>query len=112
MNHATLQIGDKTSVAGRISSNNSHIRPCKLLDIECENFTNGTLYLHYFDNVTAAPVTGTVPTDGFPVAANSGGTLGTPRDIMGGYAAWSSTESTFTAAGVSGSIIFLLKGGS
>lgn len=107
-----LRIGDKTSVASRLTSNNAKIRPCRIEDVHCENFTGGTLYLHYFDGLTAVPITGTVPTEGFPVMANLGGDLGHGFDCMGGIWAWSSTEATFTAAGVSGSItIYLWSGG-
>jgi hypothetical protein len=111
-NMSTLRIGDKTSVASRTTSNTAgHLRPCRIVDVNAENFTSGTLYLHYFEGVTTAPATGTTPTEGFPVQANLGGEFGTLMDTIGGIWAWSSTESTFTAAGTSGSIIIYLWSG-
>jgi hypothetical protein len=111
--YSQLRIGDKTQVASRITSNNpGYIRPCRIDEVHCENFTGGTLYLHYFEGVTVAPANGTVPIEGFPVQANLGGALGHSFDTIGGIWAWSSTEATFTAAGSSGSIvIYLFSGG-
>lgn len=105
MNSSSLRIGNKASVASRITSNSSVIRPCRILDVKVENFTGGVLYMHYFEGVTVAPANGTVPTEGFPVQANLGGALGSPLDTIGGIWCWSGTEATFTAAGASGSII-------
>lgn len=110
---ATLQIGNKASVASRLTSNNAFIRPCKIVEVEAENTTGANLWCLFFDGLTAAPANGTVATDGFPVAANSSAVLGFARDTDGGIWCWSTTNgASFTAAGASGSIIVFLKGGS
>lgn len=115
MNHSTLVIPNSaglTYVASRLTSNNSVIRPGKLIEVEAFNGSGATAYLMYFNKLTAAPVNGTTGDEGFAVAAGAGGTLGTPRDIDGGIWVWSTTPQTLTAAGAIGSIIVIMKGGS
>ena len=110
MNHATLTIGDQTSVASRITSNNSSIRAEKMLDVLAFNNTAGVLYLLFFDGLSTLPANGTKATFGFNVNPLSGGTLGRSVDCDGGLWAWSSTPLTITTPGASGSIVIILKG--
>jgi len=48
MNHASHVIGDSTSVANRLGSENAFARPEKLLDVLCYNNTSGTLFMQVF----------------------------------------------------------------
>lgn len=110
MNHATLKIGDATSVASRLTSNNAAIRPEKMVDCLAVNKTAGVLYLQFFDGKATVPANATVPDYSFPVQAGAGGTLGRSVDCDGGIWVWSSTDNALTAAGASGSIVVILKG--
>jgi hypothetical protein len=49
MNFATHTIGDSTPVINRFGTENSIIRPEKLMDVLCYNNTGGTLYMQVFD---------------------------------------------------------------
>ena len=99
-------------MASRLTSYNSKIRACKLINALCVNTSGATAYLMYFDGLTAAPANGTTADIFFPVQAGLGGDLGEQIDISGGIFVWSTTPTTLTAAGAIGSIIIVLKGGS
>jgi len=113
MNHATHVIGNASSVASRFGTENSVVRPEKLMDVLCFNSTGGTLYLqvHEIASGTAtAPSEGAVPLFSFPVLGGLGGTLGRSCDMTGVYCCWSSTAATKTIASASGSIVIVIKG--
>lgn len=110
MNHATHIIGNASYVASRLTSENSNIRPEKLVDILCFNSNNATTYyMQYHDKKTSLSG-GEVPLISFPVQPLLGGTLGRSLDIMGGICAWSTTPNTYTSAGAVGSINPVIKG--
>ena len=110
MNYASLSIGDQTSVGSRLTSNNSVIRPEKMLDVLAFNNTSGVLYLLFFNGLSSVPANSTVATLGWNINPLQGGTLGRSVDCDGGIWVWSSTPLVLTAAGVSGSIVVVLKG--
>jgi hypothetical protein len=112
MNHVSFVVGNAASVISRLTCQaGTTIRAEKMIDCLADNYTGGTLWLMYFDNVNAVPLNGTTPLLSFPVAGGAGGTLGRSIDISGGIWVWSSTSITLTVVlANSGSIVVVLKG--
>lgn len=120
MNFSTHTIGDASDIKERFGSENTAIRPVKLLNVLCFNDTGaegdgGALYLQVHEIApgpagAVAPIDTSVPKFSFPVFSKTGGMLGQQVDLTGVYCCWSTTEATKTlVAANSGSIIIVLK---
>lgn len=101
MNHATLTIGDATSVAQRFGTNSLNplvVRPEKLKDVLCYNNTGGTLFMQVHEIGNTQITVSSAGTAGANQAYNLQTTL------KNGQPWWLSADTNFSIQAIAGAV--------